>query len=144
MFALALALLAADPTAPYVSKEGGFQLMFPSAPKEETTPDKRHGLSSESSGYLYLAAWWDETGPAKASLVSEAKRLAVKGKVSAKAEHRVEGMPGLELTVERDGGLMRALIFCSPTRCFELAVVGRGGSGFARASETFFNSFAKR
>lgn len=160
----ALALVALfsmqAPAGPFVSKEGGFRITFPSAPEEKTQqipsalgPIESHFFQSTRGDVEYVVSFNDY--PAQIGQVDPDKILegavngaigAVKGaKLLKKQDRKIGQIPGKEFEFSFPGtngvdGLGRTRLYLSGTRMYSI-MIGGPKAEVTAASDAYFRSF---
>ncbi|MHB8877378.1 MAG: hypothetical protein ACYC8T_27105 [Myxococcaceae bacterium] len=154
--AVALWVLCADPTAPFVSSAGGFSALFPGPVREQVKrqaskagPVETYQSSAETDQMGFLVSWTEHPQVVVKQLKPRerlaAARDAVVGKRAKVLSERamsLAGNPGLEFRVEKGEGMVvteRVLVVGS--RLYQVMVVGPPGASHERAAQIFLDSF---
>jgi hypothetical protein len=133
-----------DPTAPFVSAEGGFSILFPSPPEERNEPGGTRTFSAETATTAFIVSYVElptKAGRPKDQLAHVRETIAGGGKLTAERPVTLGRSPGLELVVEKDGLVVTERAYVIGRRLYQLMVIAPPGEANARAAQLFFGSF---
>jgi hypothetical protein len=141
-------------TIKFVSSDQKFEINFPVAPHEESTPanaliGKLEGKVYEAEqSDVYYAVFYTRFGARRTNPQAELDTgrdnavLAMQAKLLSDKNLQVEGYPGKEILLEhQDGTVQRIRVFLTDFELFQLMVGGPQGHKTTTATDAFFASF---
>ena len=153
--AIALWVLCADPTAPFVSPEGRFSVLFPGPVREQLKtqaskagPVEVHLFNSDTETMGFLVSYSDHGAEVSKALKPKDQLAAARdsvvgkaGKVIAQREVQQQGNPGLEFKFQQDGLVATERAFLVGRRLYQVMALGPPGGSHDRAAQIFLDSF---
>jgi hypothetical protein len=135
----------------FTPKSGGFTVLLPGTPKEQTNRNGMHLYVVDKGKSAYLASYLDVPALAKADEETQKKALVngrkaaetnLKGKlVSEKSITLDKKYPGLEYLIDTPRGYYRSRTYLVKGRLYQVVVVAPQEEATSKATDELLDSF---